>query len=474
MSINQLMEKYENIKEEPIEVDLTAVIDFLSEFKRIKKGKIISKYDTIDNLDIEFFNTEDCIEYKTAALNKIDQKIEYIGFGLLDSFEILIDDKRFQIFKGAKSARFKLSEFEMNGKIKEIESNLLNSTGYYRAIFAIDGFTKIPSNYFWTKPFKIKQNIRAAGYLEINIDNYSLGFFDYKIENQNYLILDCRNELNINEFRKLVESILYSFALISGSLVKDTQYILKFKDADFNKVEGFSFKKSNESVITNKELYNYREYKAYSGTDGLFFFPRKIFSNLAQYCHNDDILLRAVRIICQSRNLSVEIEAAAIFVALETVKGIVIKKNSEKITPFKDPKFAEQILKEFKVKIDSLDESNFNNKNSVINKLDSINQLGNNESFKMAFELVGFELNKSDLKCISMRNRFLHGNMPYDDKNEDIRMKELTKISLSAHFLTCCLILKYVGFNGVVKNFLKYLDLINCMDEVDEELFRHI
>jgi hypothetical protein len=468
------MEKYENIKEASIEVNLTAIIDFLSEFKKTKKGKILSKYETINNLDIEFFNTEDCIEYKTSSLKKIDQKIEYIGFGMLDPFEILIGDRKFQLLKGANSARFKLSEFKMNGKIKEIESNLSDSKGYYKAILSIDGFTKIPSNYFWTKSFKIKQNIRAAGYLEINIGNYSLGLFDYMIDNQNYLILECHCESSRNEFEKLLESILYSFALISGCLVKDVQYILKFRNPDFSKVEGFSFKKSNENVITNKELYNYREYKAYSGADGLFFFPKKIFSNLAQCCRNDDILLRAVRIICQSRNLSVEIEAAAIFVALETVKGIVIKENSEKIVPFKDPKFADQILKEFKIKIDSLDDSNFNSKKSVINKLDSLNQVGNNESFKLAFELVGFELSKSDLKCISMRNRFLHGNMPYDDKNEDIRMKELTKISLSAHFLTCCLILKYVGFNGVVKNFLKYLDLTNCMDEVDEELFRYI
>lgn len=468
------MEKYENIKEEPIEVNLTAIIDFLSEFKKNKKGKIFSKYETINSLDIEFCNTENCIEYKTSSLKKIDQKIEYIGFGMLDAFEILIDDRRFQLPKGAKSARFKLSEFKMNGKIKEIEYNLSDGKGYYRALLSIDGFTKIPSNYFWTKSFKIKQNIRAAGYLEISIGNYSLGLFDYRIDNQNFLILECHNELSRVEFEKLLESTLYSFALISGCLVKDAQYILKFQNPDFSKVEGFSFKKNNESVITNKELYNYMEYKAYCGTDGLFFFPKKIFSNLAQLCRNDDILLRAVRIICQSRNLSVEIEAASIFVALETVKGIVIKENSEKIAPFKDPKFADQILREFKLKIDSLEDSNFNSKKSIINKLDSLNQVGNNESFKLAFELVGFKLSKNDLKCISMRNRFLHGNMPYDDKNEEIRMKELTKISLSAHFLTCCLILKYSGFDGVVKNFLKYLDLTNCMDEVDEELFRHI
>lgn len=468
------MERYENIRYEPVETNLTETINFLSDFKILKKGNIISKYDTINDLEIEFHYDNHCLQYTTASLKKIDQDIEHIGFGLLDPIEIVTESTRFLLKKGVKSTKFKISKIEMSGEITQIESNISGSDGFFRAAFLIDGYTKVPHNFFWTKPFKVENARRGAGYLEIKINDNNLGFFDYQIEKDNYLFVDCHSELSINEFEKLVESVMYSFALVSGCLVKNIKYILKFKNINFSEFEGFAYRKMNESVITNQELYNFRDYKTYFDMEELYFFPKNIFSKLAESCYSNNVLLRAIRIICQSRNLSVEIQAASIFVALETVKGIIIKENIEKITPFKDQKIAEVVINEIKSKIESLDDNCFNNKKSALNKVSSLNQVGNNESFKLAFELVGFRLTKNDQKCIEMRNRFLHGNMPYDDEKEEIRIKELTKISLSAHFLTCCLILKFVGYNGVVKNFLKYLDLVNSIDEVDEELFRNI
>lgn len=465
------MEKYENIKYDPIEIYLKDTISFFSDLKILKKGKIISKYDTIHDIEIEFLKDGNSINYKTASFKKIDQSTEHFGFGLLEPFEIIIGAKKYILKNGVKSTKFQYSQFTTSGKITEIESNITSDIGFYRAIFQIDGFTKTPNKYFWTKPFKIGQNIRGAGYLEMKINEYNLGFYDYEIEKQSYIFIDCHTQTTINEFEKLLESTIYSFALISGCLIRDVKNILKFKNNNFTDLEGFSIKKIGKSVITNMELYNYREYQTYSNTEGLYFFPKNVFSNLVQSCHNNNMLLRAIRIICQSRNQPVEIEAASIFVALETVKEIIIKNNIEKVSPFKDQEFAKNIIGELKTKIDSIDEIHFNSKSTALGKINNLNQVGNNESFKLAFELVGFKLTKNDLKFISMRNRFLHGTMPYDDEIEEIRIKELSRISFSVHFLTCCLILKFVGYNGIVKNFLKYLDLINSIDEVEEELF---
>ena len=338
----------------------------------------------------------------------------------------------------------------------------------------IGGYTKVPNKYFWTNSFKIGDSIRGAGYLEIKIDDINFGFFDYEIEKKRFIFIDCHKEIKKEQFEKLAETILYSYAFISGCLINTTYNYLKFQNSDFTKLTGFRVKQVNESIITNYELFNTREFKAYFNTKSLYFFPKNIISDLSNSCYTNPRFLRALRILCNARQKPVEIEASSIFVVLETIKDLILINNTEKVSPFKDDEFAKKIIKEFKQKIESLDDSNFNRKNSVLNKLQDLNKPGNNESFRLAFELVGFELSKNDKNCIAMRNRFLHGNMPYDNEVQDERQKQLAKISLSAHFLTCCLILKYIGFDGYAKNFLKFLDITNEIDEVDEKLFRKI
>lgn len=105
--------------------------------------------------------------------------------------------------------------------------------------------------------------------------------------------------------------------------------------------------------------------------------------------------------------------------------------------------------------------------------LENLNMAGNNDSFKLAFKLVDFKLTKEDEKCISMRNRFLHGNIPFENESEQQKKRELLSIALNAHLLTCSLIFKYAGYNGVVINFLKYWDLVNKIPN-EATLFRKI
>jgi hypothetical protein len=87
---------------------------------------------------------------------------------------------------------------------------------------------------------------------------------------------------------------------------------------------------------------------------------------------------------------------------------------------------------------------------------------------------MGINLSSDDQDCINNRNKFLHGNIPFDHETKENRRKELSKINLTAHLLTCALLLKYAGYKGPIKNYLKYLDLINDLDTINQPLFRII
>ncbi|WP_458626430.1 hypothetical protein [Winogradskyella sp. PC D3.3] len=469
------LEKYNvKIKLPEIKVNLSDTIDFFKQIENKKEGIIKSKWEPINDLEIEFHYNVDKWVYLTKPLKKYDSSCQHIGSGLLDKFDIVTKSSLYNLKNGVSKCSLKISNLTNKGEIREIEQNYSEDKSFFRLAMPIDGYTKVPNKYFWTNSFKIGDSIRAAGYLEIKIDDINLGLFDYKIENKRFIFIDCHKEIKKEKFEKLAETILYSYAFISGCLINTTYNYLKFQNSNFTKLVGFKVKRVEKSIITNYELFNTREFKTYFNTKSLYFFPKKIVSNLSNSCYTNPRFLRALRILCNARQKPVEIEASSIFVVLETIKDLILINKTEKVSPFKDDEFAKKIIKEFKQEIESLDDSNFNRKNSVLNKIQDLNKPGNNESFRLAFEMVGFELSKNDKKCIAMRNRFLHGNMPYDNEVQEERQKQLAKISLSAHFLTCCLILKYIGFDGYVKNFLKFLDITNEIDEIDEKLFRKI
>ena len=107
-------------------------------------------------------------------------------------------------------------------------------------------------------------------------------------------------------------------------------------------------------------------------------------------------------------------------------------------------------------------------------KVENLNTLGNNDSFIWAFKLVEYELSKEDKKYIQLRNRFLHGNVPFDNEVEQSKNEALLDITTNTHFLVCGLLLKYVGYEGVVKDLLSYINLKKGIYLPEKPLFKRI
>ena len=169
-----------------------------------------------------------------------------------------------------------------------------------------------------------------------------------------------------------------------------------------------------------------------------------------------------------------EIKIASLYVALETIKQKIVDDNIDKISPFKNKLFATTIINNLKNIISNLPEDNFNDKNMVMKKVENLNTLGNNDSFIWAFKLVEYELSKEDKKYIQLRNRFLHGNVPFDNEVEQSKNEALLDITTNTHFLVCGLLLKYVGYEGVVKDLLSYINLKKGIYLPEKPLFKRI
>jgi hypothetical protein len=452
--------------------------NYLKALNKGKSGKIISQIPTIHGIDIEFGYDFDCFSFKTEKIVICDNPSQYqqSNYGILEPFSIKTGEKIYDINYGAKSSSLHFKSMTISGKISKIEHNFSsnNEDSYFRAILPLDGYAKPPLQYFLGRGILNGESIKVAGYIDLKINQNNIGFYDYKINEQNYLVVECKTKTSIETFENLFEAIIHSFALISGNLLRNYITILKFQESNFSNIQGFKFERLDNNIITSLEVYNAREHKFYYDLKEIQYFPINIFSNLCELSYNSKPLLRAIRTLTQARNQPVEIETAAFFITLETVKQIIIEENIEKIAPFKDKKYANRIVKELRNIVKPLSDDEFNDKEAVIRKIENINSIGNADAFKLAFELVGIQLSNDDQECIKNRNKFLHGNIPYDHESKENRKKELSIINLNAHLITCSLILKYAGYKGPIKNFLKYLDIVNDINSINQPLFRII
>jgi len=462
-------------------INLTETFVFLRKFSKEQIGIIKSPYPTINGLEIKFLKRNRCFQFSTGSLLACEAPVrfQHIGYGFLKPFEIYTKEGIYLVKYGIGKLTNNIGkDFSNNGELWELESKLEPELGYFRAVLPIKKFAKVPLDIILGQHFKVleslQESLRVAGLITIKLEPYVVNLFDYYFENKRCIFIDCKELIGYSTFEKIIEAIIYSFGFLSGSLTRDELTILKFKNSDFTTIEGFQFRKVEDSIISSLEILNPKEHKQYEKLGNTEYLSEIVFSKIVLLCFSEQRFLRALRIITQARNLPVEIQAASIFVALETIKEIIIEANQEKTASFKNEKFAVKLIEEIKGKIEAIPELEFNNKSRVLRKVSELNAIGNNEGFYAAFELLGISLNKEEKYCISMRNRFLHGNVPFANEPEQKRKKALQEISINAHFLTCALILKYVNYNGAIKDFAKYLDLINNENKLDRPLFKRI
>lgn len=298
--------------------------------------------------------------------------------------------------------------------------------------------------------------------------------FDYDENDQHFLFIDSMTPLKYDEFEKSIGAIFYSLGAITGEVIRDEMYILQSSNNDFKLITGFQFRRIEDSLSSGMEVVSPNliwEITKVNNSKG--YINLEVFSNFVTKAFEDKRFLRALKIISEANEYPLEIRASAYSVALETVKNIVLEEHSEKINPFKDKKVASKAIKSLKEVIIPIDISYFNSKETILNKLEQINQVTNKDSFKIAFSLCEFSLTDIDELALLKRNDFLHGRIPFEDEEGVKQNHELKFITYKLHFLVTTLILKYCKFDGLIKNNPKFFSVFaEDNKEIDEPLFR--
>jgi hypothetical protein len=468
------MNKLDEIRQRAYSVSLAATEEFINVIHQKRRYKILSPYPTINSIDCEIVKGERCFKYYSGEILPIGPpaKFQSKSYGFQDPFDLENDTEKLSVYNGANTINRQLGEeFKSSGEIWEIQSSTFSSQSYLRTLLPLSGFNKKPVGLIQSDPFKIGKALRVAGFVNILIGNNSIGIYDYKIKDKEFLIIECYQLIDSKYFEQIVSAIIYSFGLISGSLVRDELYLIQYTDNTFNHINGFHYRRIEDSK-EGLSSFDARLFDQFKGT-GHSAFPREIFQSLIKKCLDDNRLLRAMRIITESADYPIDIRASVFSVALETMKNIILEENVERINPFKSKATASKLIKSFHEKLNSIDPTEFNNRESVQKRIEQLNQVGNKEGFILSFKLLEIVLNEDDRICLEKRNDFLHGRLPYEGEfvRED---NELQHFVYKQHFLLTALVFKLVGYKGHLINNWKLVDLIHFKKRFNEPLFRVI
>ncbi len=312
--------------------------------------------------------------------------------------------------------------------------------------------------------------------------------FNLYFVNQKFVIENI-DKINFEEFDKYSKIIRLCFGLLTGYAPGMKGYYFAYEN---NKFEEFceyaysdsfadtyqthlkpidtalfmSFFPSTYSEVEREKLII--EYK-----NNLILISRKIFSNLCNLCLKENKIRRAIELIMEGNQTTIEAQGIVYSVVLENLTSYISSaKNMKSIKPI-EKKATEREMKEKLHTVAKKYVDNYQN-SAIKTRIDNINAPTNKDKLIKPFELLNITLNEEDKEIINHRNDFLHGNdFIKVDTLVDFTRKHVY-INHKLHFLIHALLLKLIGHYGKILNIVKLYPVEGCIKCEDEEIYRDI
>jgi hypothetical protein len=409
--------------------------------------------------------------------------------------EILIGDKIYLVpdlfisMRGTKLTRnehnnYFSGQLIFTGQIHELKSNTDNENELYNR-FIIPSKNNQLDYYINTESYRDESALHTLGRLPIEIDNCNLVLYEKKYRDKYYFIIDSNDRINPDKFSNICYSIMIGFGFLSADFIQDDAFYLASDYSDFNSIVNFSYRQLRPSIFSKgtcnpiySNPYGYTKDETIINKIGnrINVFDSTRFSILCNKIYTQGDYATLILLILEANASSLILRPAGYSVALEKITNIIVEENKG-LKPIPDKEISKKFSKRLKEVLTSLSEdiNNVGNEDSLVilqKKIDSINSPTNRDKLTKPFEIYGIDLNEDDLNSIDNRNNFLHGRNINIDENTD-EFSEINQISLRLNKLINKLILKHIGFSGIIINHLKHNE--SSFDfEINEDLFEEI
>jgi hypothetical protein len=395
------------------------------------------------------------INIEVENINKLSIVGKIFNF---NSFELLINSSLPKSWNHIEPTLFNVFDFQ--------EKHFQTNDKYYRFI--------IPN----LKNIRFDLNFNRD--LIISVDSemimYALNGIAFKIDSKecflfyhyNKLIFQCNEKISYEKFYDMSIIVLSVLGYINGYCPKERGYIFeydnfsdKFKSFRCNLELGKTFKTSFNIIDGNP--YSYRKSNEKHGFNPmkglekqLGFISKVVFENLCNNILNNNEFELAFFSLLDITNgsLITPLDNAMFCVVLETLTNMIVKENEDEISWHADKVIKREhrkiLLKTSQQFFQENDLKDFEN-SYIKNKIDNIDKIPNSISLKKPFELLEISLTVAEEAMLKKRNHFLHGRHNYQRSEFQQFISEYRTLN----FIINALILKYVGFSGIVLNLNK-------------------
>jgi hypothetical protein len=335
------------------------------------------------------------------------------------------------------------------------------------------------------------------GLIVLNIKDKTFHIFEVKYGEKEYLVIDCVERFSMTEFQNCCQTILLTYAFLSGDYHSDEGYYLGFDDASLEIPKHILFHTFSDSHYNLNAAFTTN---AYFGLDlenikrdekgfideetrkeqfkDIMFFPSSVFNNICQFAIENEKIFRSLLLLIFNQASTLEMKIPIQYVAIEALTGAIVKKGNSELKPIPENELANKLISKLKNDTEAfLKENNIQIENNdlippLFKRLDSLNAPTNTDKLSKPFAEVGYTISDEEKKIIKLRDTFLHGSIK-SFGNLDDDFKGLFYISLKLHFLICVLLLKNAGFVGRIVNYPKLYEYIT-EKYLDEEVLRKI
>jgi hypothetical protein len=388
-----------------------------------------------------------------------------------------------------------LPEFKVSGSVSKLSTSPMSDfEGKYHRVFIPISDSQFHFNHIARYRYDSDGSFKNKELVKVNIDKHNFHLYTFKKDDKVYWAIDSLQKLDFREFQELAYSIFNSYGFITGDLHLSEAYYVSSIDDLFTSGLELMYASLRDSLITGYGIYTTNPYSVYvplfrsqqkeidhefvkTWTQKLVWFPEDVFSNLATLLYKYDSISRAALIVLEANLQPLELKAASYCVAFEAVCHTIKKEFGIKSPNVIDNDLWDSsIKKQFSELIEKLQENKEINEDQariLSNKLNNWNQPTNRDSLTAPFTKYSYNLSTDEYKCIDNRNRFLHGSLPVNERDEDEAFRELYHISMTIHKLIYVLILKASEFNGFIINYPKLHQHITGRN-IDEDLLIEI
>jgi len=307
-------------------------------------------------------------------------------------------------------------------------------------------------SYIDSKGVRIGSTYRGAGIIEVELKASRLQLFVSEREKERFLFVDSSERMILEAFLKCCSATLLALGFLTGYYPRDEQYVLQSISNDRREISGARFRRLSDTIGSSTRVLSHNWHTENNGQKRTGKLDPSMLSKLVQRCMEDDRLARALRLVVTSNPLTIEVKAAVYCVALETVKNIIMEGAGDRVKPIQDKKVVEEVLLQFRQIVAALPAEAFGDQEGLMRKIDNINSPPNRRSFSKCFELLGIELTSRDEECLSSRDEFLHGKIPFDGSEDPDVDGDLPFMIAKLHFLVSALVMKFIGYSGPLLN----------------------